>query len=113
MKNKTRKNKKENKSSHHDNDSIKVEKLIIKICQKNIEPQEQSGDIFSFERLTYADNELISKYTIKQLYDRIRMVDGLDYQRAYINFGQNKIEFTEAHMDQNCLFAKIKIEVKK
>jgi predicted metalloendopeptidase len=29
-KNKTRKNKKEHKSSHHDNDSIKVEKLIIK-----------------------------------------------------------------------------------
>ena len=93
--------------------AVCVEKLIIKICQKNIEPQEQSGDIFSFERLTYADNELISKYTIKQLYDRIRMVDGLDYQRAYINFGQNKIEFTEAHMDQNCLFAKIKVEVKK
>jgi methionyl-tRNA formyltransferase len=93
--------------------AICVEKLIIKICQENIEPQEQSGEIFSFERLTYADNELISKYTIKQLYDRIRMVDGLDYQRAYINFGQNKIEFTEAHMDQDCLFAKIKIEVKK
>ena len=89
--------------------AICVEKLIIKICQENIEPQEQSGEIFSFERLTYADNELISKYTIKQLYDRIRMVDGLDYQRAYINFGQNKIEFTEAHMDQDCLFAKIKI----
>lgn len=88
-----------------------VEKLIIKICQENIEPREQSGECISFKRLTYADNELISTYTIKQLYDRIRMVDGLDYQRAYINFGQNKIEFTEAQLDKNCLFAKIKIEV--
>ena len=93
--------------------AVCVEKLIIKICQENIEPQEQSGDNISFKRLTYADNELSSKYTIKQLYDRIRMVDGLDYQRAYINFGQNKIEFTEAHLDKNCLFARIKVEVKK
>lgn len=90
--------------------AVCVEKLIIKICKENIEPQEQKGDIIIFNRLTYADNELRSEYTIKQLYDRIRMVDGLDYQRAYINFGKNKIEFTEAHLDKNCLIAKIKIK---
>jgi methionyl-tRNA formyltransferase len=93
--------------------AICVEKLIIKICRENIQPQEQNGDIISFNRLTYADNELRSEYTINQLYDRIRMVDGLDYQRAYINFGKNKIEFTEAHLDKNCLIAKIKIEIKE
>jgi methionyl-tRNA formyltransferase len=91
--------------------AVCVEKLIIKICQKNIKPKEQSGDVVTFNRLTYADNELSSEYTIKQLYDRIRMVDGLDYQRAYINFGKNKIEFTEAHLDKNCLIAKIKMQI--
>jgi methionyl-tRNA formyltransferase len=91
--------------------AVCVEKLIIKICQKNIKPKEQSGDVVTFNRLTYADNELSSEYTIKQLYDRIRMVDGLDYQRAYINFGKNKIEFTEAHLDKNYLIAKIKIQI--
>lgn len=90
-----------------------IEKLIIKICQENIEPQKQSGPIVSFNRLTYADNELKSKYTIKQLYDRIRMVDGLDYPRAYLNFGQYRIEFTDASLDENQLIAKIKLEVKK
>ena len=41
------------------------------------------------------------------------MVDGLDYQPAYINFGQHKIEFTAAHLDENCLTAKIEPEFKK
>lgn len=93
--------------------AVCVEKLIIRICQENIEPKKQNGFVFTFNRLTYADNELISEYTIKQLYDRIRMVDGLDYQRAYINFGKNKIEFTDAHLDQNCLIAKIKLQIKE
>ena len=92
--------------------AVCVEKLIIKICQENIEPKEQSGTVVSFNRLTYADNELKSEYSIKELYDRIRMVDGLDYQRAYLNFGKNKIEFTEAHLDKHCLIAKIKIQIK-
>ena len=91
--------------------AVCVEKLIIKICQENIEPIDQSGTVVSFNRLTYADNELKSEYSIKELYDRIRMVDGLDYQRAYLNFGKNKIEFTEAHLDKNCLIAKIKIQI--
>lgn len=89
--------------------AVCIEKLIIKICLKNIKPQAQKGEIFSFNRLTYADNELSSEYTLKQLYDRIRMVDGLDYPRAYIKFGQHKIEFTEAQLEENYLTAKINI----
>ena len=93
--------------------AVCVEKIIIKICQENIKPIEQIGTVVSFNRLTYADNELKSEYSIKEFYDRIRMVDGLDYQRAYLNFGKNKIEFTEAHLDKNCLIAKIKIQIKE
>ena len=95
------------------NIAVCVEKLIIKICQENIEPQEQRGAVVSFNRLTYADNELKSEYSIKELYDRIRMVDGEGYKNAYINFGKNKIEFTEAHLDKNCLIAKIKVQIKE
>jgi len=92
--------------------AVCVEKLIIKICQENQEPKEQSGSVVTFSRLTYAENELKSEYSIKELYDRIRMVDGLDYERAYINFGKNKIELTEAHLNKNCLTAKIKLQIK-
>ena len=45
--------------------SVCIEKLIIKICQENIKPQEQSGTVVLFNRLTYTDNELKSEYSIK------------------------------------------------
>lgn len=86
-----------------------VEKLIVKICQKNIKPQEQIGEVVSFNRLTYADNELKSKYSIKELYDRIRMVDGEGYESAYIKFGDYKIDLTDSQIKNNEIFAKIRL----
>ena len=86
-----------------------VEKLIVLICQNNPHPIEQNGEVVEFKRLSNSDNELLSKHSIKELYDRIRMVDGLDYPRAFINYGNHKIEFSEAYLDGNHLLAKIKI----
>ena len=62
-----------------------------------------------FKRLSNSDNELLGNHSIKELYDRIRMVDGLDYPRAFINYGNHKIEFSEACLDGNHLLAKVKI----
>jgi len=89
--------------------AVCVENLIIKICQENIEPQEQSGTVVTFNRLTYADNELKSEYSIKELYDRIRMVDGEGYKNAYLNFGDYKIDFTDSKIQNNEIFAKIRL----
>ena len=86
-----------------------VEKLIVLICQNNPHPIEQNGEVVAFKRLSNSDNELLSNHSIKQLYDRIRMVDGLDYPRAFINYGNHKIEFSEACLDGNHLLAKVKI----
>jgi len=86
-----------------------VEKLIVLICQNNPHPIEQNGEVVAFKRLSNSDNELLSKHSIKELYDRIRMVDGLDYPRAFINYGNHKIEFLEAYLDGNHLLAKVKI----
>ena len=86
-----------------------VEKLIVLICQNNPHPIDQNGEVVAFKRLSNSDNELLSKHSIKELYDRIRMVDGLDYPRAFINYGNHKIEFLEAYLDGNHLLAKVKI----
>lgn len=87
-----------------------VEEIIVRICQNNIKPKEQIGNITLFKRLTYKDNELKSQYSLSELFDRIRMVDGLDYPRAYIKFGDYKLELTEAQLNDNKLFAKIQIK---
>jgi methionyl-tRNA formyltransferase len=86
-----------------------VEELIIKICKANPTPLPQKGAVVTFQRLSYADNELSQKHTINELYDRIRMVDGGGYKRAYIYFGDHKIEFSEAKIENNELLARIRI----
>ena len=86
-----------------------VEKLILKICKSNPIPIPQKGNVVSFKRLSYTDNQLLPAYSIKELYNRIRMVDGEGYKRAYIKFGDHKIEFSEAKIVNNDLLAKIRI----
>ena len=86
-----------------------VDKLIVKICKYNPSPIDQSGEVISFNRLSYSDNELTNDCSIIQLYDRIRMVDGEGYRRAYINFGNYKIEFSQSHVHNNELRATIRM----
>jgi methionyl-tRNA formyltransferase len=89
--------------------AVCIDKLIVKICQNNLKPIEQTGEVFLFNRLAHSDNELMSHYSIKELYDRIRMVDGDGYQKAYINFGNYKIELSQSQIHENELFAKIRL----
>lgn len=86
-----------------------VERLIISICKNNPQPIEQSGAVVQFDRLSIADNELRGDYSLKEIYDRIRMVDGLDYPKAYINLGNFKIEFSNVECLHNSLLTKAKI----
>jgi len=86
-----------------------VEYLILKICNINPTPLPQKGNIVSFKRLSYADNILLKEYKINEHYDRIRMVDGVGYKRAYILFGDYKLEFSDAELVNNELLAKIRM----
>ena len=87
--------------------SVAIEKLIISICKNNPLPIEQSGKPFVFQRLNIKDNELQSSSSIRGIYDRIRMVDGKDYSKAYMNFGDYKIEFKNAELQNDYLYANV------
>ena len=76
--------------------------------QNTPNPRNQTGDVVRFKRLSYKDNELRGEFSINELYDGIRMVDGLDYPRAYICFGKDNIELSDAVLADDTLFAKIK-----
>ena len=87
-----------------------IEKMILSICENQPTPKEQSGQPVIFNRLVVKDNELLCTHSLEDLYDRIRMTDGQDYPRAYINFGHYKIEFSKAHIvENNILSAVVKI----
>lgn len=83
-----------------------VEQLILSICVNHPQPTEQSGDVVQFKRLAPADNELLPSLSMKETYDRIRMVDGLDYPRAYVTVGGGRIEFSDARISDGKLTAR-------
>ena len=60
-----------------------VEKLILKIINENPIPVRQVGDVVEFKRLKPEDSELDFSLLPDELFDRIRMVDGLDYPKAF------------------------------
>jgi methionyl-tRNA formyltransferase len=86
-----------------------VEELILKICKFNPLPSPQKGTPTTFNRLSYADNQIKKDYSINEIYDRIRMVDGEEYKKAHLLFGEYKIEFFDARLEHNELFATIRM----
>jgi methionyl-tRNA formyltransferase len=85
-----------------------VNELISLIITSNIIPKKQEGDAFYFKRLSITDNELQPHLDLNQIYDRIRMVDGLDYPRSYLTIGDIRLEFSEADLRSDAVFAKVK-----
>lgn len=90
--------------------AITIERLILQICKINPVPIPQNGEIVNFKRLSITDNELLSHHNLVELYDRIRMVDGLDYQKAFINYGEFAIEFSDAKIGSDYLSARVIIK---
>ena len=76
--------------------AFSIEKMILNICKMNPIPIEQVG-------------ELKKSFSLEKIYNHIRMVDGDDYKKAYINFGGYKIEFYDANLENNQLNAKVRI----
>ena len=86
------------------------ERMITKICSLQTKPDiEQKGEVFFFKRLTEKDNELDFNSSLKEIYNKIRMVDGEEYKKAYIRLGNYKFEFSSAKLNGNKLNARINI----
>tara|TARA_Y100001968_G_scaffold307221_2_gene324840 strand:- start:26696 stop:27367 length:672 start_codon:yes stop_codon:yes gene_type:complete len=86
-----------------------IDEMIIDICTNNPIPLEQEGEPTVFKRLTYKDNEIKKNFSLENIYDRIRMVDGVDYKNAYIDFGEYRIDLTNADIENNEILAKVRI----
>ena len=65
--------------------------------------------IYKFKRLSPKDSKLKFSYSLKQIYNRIRMLDGEGYPAAFIEFGDFKIHLHNAKLKKNSLIAYAKI----
>lgn len=76
--------------------SLLISSMMIEIVLENLKPVPQTKGFEVKKRLSISDSELPKSALIDELYDRIRMVDGLDYPNAFIQQDNYKIQFSKA-----------------
>ncbi|MCC8460890.1 MAG: hypothetical protein LN545_02675 [Candidatus Megaira endosymbiont of Carteria cerasiformis] len=87
-----------------------IDTLIIKIIQFQPQPKPQVGEPVYFKRRTSSENEITKCSNIRDVYDKIRMLDGYDYPKAYIYYGGFKLEFSKANLCGETLTANVLIK---
>ena len=91
-----------------------IQKMIISIIQKKIEPIPQKGKITEFKRRKTHESNIEKLETLSKVYDYIRMLDADGYPKAYLENKFFKFEFNDAKFkNKNEITATVKIKMKK
>jgi methionyl-tRNA formyltransferase len=83
-----------------------INEIIFNLVSQPIEPKAQIGDVYKFNRLGDADNQIPKGISLNQIYDRVRMLDHASYPSAYIKYGDIKLEFSNAELSGSELVVK-------
>jgi len=87
-----------------ENVSQVIASMIAKIVSEKTEPIPQLSSPTRFRRLTKKDSKFnFGELSVKQIFDRIRMVDGLDYPRAELECQSKLFKFTNARLENEVL----------
>ena len=87
--------------------------MILKFLEETPAPKKQALGGSLRKRLTPADSRIeLSGLTRRQIYDRIRMLDGLDYEKAHLVIGGHRIILSEAKFNEDSLTFQARIENK-
>lgn len=89
--------------------SRKILNIMKKLSKKKYYPKAQKGKIVKFNRLKKNDSKLRLEQKLSEICDKIRMLDGEDYPRAYLENKNFKFEFTNAKMKKNSILCNAKI----
>lgn len=88
--------------------------LILKLARDIAEiepvPREQEGDVVVFKRRTPELSQLPLKGKLSEIYDHIRMLDAKTYPKAFLDYGEFRLEFEQAEFDLSSeLSARVRI----
>jgi len=90
-----------------------IQKMIISIIQKKIEPSPQKGKVTEFKRRKPHESNIEKLETLSKVYDYIRMLDADGYPKAYLENKFFKFEFNDANFkNKNEIIATVKIKMK-
>lgn len=85
--------------------SLLISSMMTEIALGDLKPKPQADNFKVNKRLNLSDSELPKYADINDLYDRIRMVDGLDYPNAFIEQDNYKVFFTKVEKRDGVLSA--------
>lgn len=72
--------------------------MILEIIESELKPTPQKGEIVKFKRRTPMESKIPDLKRITDVYDCIRMLDAEGYPKAFIEFGEFKLEFSRASL---------------
>lgn len=88
--------------------------MINNMVNKEPKPVPQTGKATIFKRRTM-EQSVVTKQakTLEELFDHIRMLDAESYPKAFIEYGNLRIELTKPKLKNGKLTAETNIELKK
>lgn len=86
---------------------IIFEEMIPEILEKRMIPIEQVGEAVCFRRRKPEQSRIPIEVDNVKLYDHIRMLDAEGYPSAFIEFGDYRLEFSDAEMIDDKVTAKV------
>lgn len=89
--------------------NIIFDRMIPHIICKQPSAKPQLGKIVEFTRRKPQDSELHPDMDLKRIYDYIRMLDAEGYPKAFIKFGQYKLEFSRASFKNGKIIADVEL----
>ena len=93
-----------------ENVAEKIAVIILRIITTEIVPLEQPNNQTRFIRLSKDDVKIdLEANSLREIYDRIRMVDGLDYPRAQLISYGKIVELYDAKLNSGELIFKCKV----
>jgi methionyl-tRNA formyltransferase len=88
-----------------------ISDMVIEIIDSNLDPTPQRGTPSVKKRLKEIDSMIeFNGFDLKQIFDKIRMVDGFDYPRAYTEINNYRLIFSNAKLTEGKLTCETSIE---
>ncbi len=84
--------------------------MIPNILENKPLPVEQIGDAVVYKRRKNEDGEIFADFNIEKFYDYIRMLDAEEYPKAYLTFGNMRLEFSRASLKNGKIIADVEIK---
>jgi methionyl-tRNA formyltransferase len=90
-----------------------IARMTRLILTEKLTPRPQIGSVLTSKRLKPQESELdLESLNVRGIYDRIRMLDGLDYPPAHIKVGPHKIVLSNAQLKHGKLTFSSQLEEK-